>query len=125
MEGSSAEDAQAAEPEAARETSASREVDQESEGRRHLHEVRIQETVLEPDHAERSGETIEGHGNQASHAGSLHPLEGVGRASGRQHSQTLAPDNLVGEEAAACQDRAVSAENALRMWARCRDPFFF
>ncbi|CAE7247025.1 GIP [Symbiodinium necroappetens] len=112
MEGSSAEDAQTAEPAAARETTVGREVDQESEGRRHLHEVRIQEAVLEPDNAERSGETIEGHGSQGSHAGSLPPLEGVDPASGGQPPQTLAPDSLVSEETAG-RGRSASTERHL------------
>ena len=111
MEGPSTEDGQAMEPEAAPETSARHEADQDPEGRRHLQEVRVQEAVLEPDYAERSGETIEGHGSQGSHAGSLHLPEGVDPAAGGQPSQTFASDNLVGDEAAAAgQDRAASAE---------------
>ena len=110
MEGPPAEDGQATENEVPGDTSASCEVDQGPEGRRHLQEVRIQETVLEPDYAERSGETIGGHGSQGSHAGSLHPMEGVDPASGGQPSQTFVPDNQMSEGAAAGQERAVSAE---------------
>ena len=84
--------------------------DQESEGRRHLQEVRVQDSVLEPDYAERSGETIEGHGSHGNHAESLRPLDGADSASGRQPAQTSIPDTAQREEPPADRDRSVSVE---------------
>ncbi|OLQ15613.1 Copia protein [Symbiodinium microadriaticum] len=113
MEDALPEGAEQAEPAAAPEAQADRQdgvVDQESEDRRHLQEVRVQEAVLEPDYAEVSGGTMEGHGSQGSHAESLRPLDGADSASGRQPARTSAPDVTFREEPAAGQERSLSAE---------------